>query len=284
MTRTSTLIVGCGYLGRRVADRLLARGDRVVGTTRDPARAETLRAAGIEPLLLDLTFAELPAMPATDRLFFCVALGRDAVGRSDLAYHDGPARVVRAWSGGDGRRVVLAGTTGVYGQEDGRWVDEDTPPEPRAPGSLIPEERLRQAEPGAVILRYAGLYGPGRVIRRAAIEAGEPIAADPDAYLNLIQIDDAATAAIAALDHPAPGPLYLVADDAPAPRRHYYETLAGLLGAPSPRFTPPSRPEVNRRIRNGRAKRDLGLTLAYPDVESGLRSALAGAQPSAGSM
>ena len=51
-----------------------------------------------------------------------------------------------------------------------------------------------------VVLRFSGLYGPGRIVRRAMIESGEPIPGDPDKYLNLVHIDDAAQAVVAALD------------------------------------------------------------------------------------
>ena len=47
------LIVGCGCRGRALAAELVAAGHTVRGTTRDPARAELIRAAGAEPCVAD---------------------------------------------------------------------------------------------------------------------------------------------------------------------------------------------------------------------------------------
>ena len=87
-----------------------------------------------------------------------------------------------------------------------------------------------------VILRFSGLYGPDRVIRRVLLERGEPIPGDPAGYLNLVHIDDAAQAAVAALEAARPDPLYLVSDDRPVERREYYALAARLLDAPPPRY------------------------------------------------
>ena len=91
------------------------------------------------------------------------------------------------------------------------------------------------------IVRYSGLYGPGRVIRRDALARGQPISGDPDKYLNLIHIEDAASAGLAALDLGKPGRVYLAGDDRPVVRREI--RLAKTLGK---QVTPiKSGPELN---------------------------------------
>ncbi len=142
----------------------------------------------------------------------------------------------------------------------------------------------------AVILRFAGLYGPGRVVRRALLERGEPIPGDPEKFLNLVHIDDAAAAAAAALDASQPEPVYLVADDRPVTRREYYAVAANAIAAPRPRFEPPrpgspeaARDATSKRIDNRRMKAGLGVALRHPDITTGLADALAGPQPGAGS-
>ena len=100
---------------------------------------------------------------------------------------------------------------------------------------------------------------------------------DPSKYLNLIHIDDAASAAIAALDGGTSGQAYLASDDRPIARREYYTLAAALVGGPEPRFVSrdDSAPEEsNKRISNRRLKAELGLTLLYPDIRSGLPAAL----------
>ena len=113
------------------------------------------------------------------------------------------------------------------------------------------------------------------------LERGEPIPGDPDKFLNLVHIDDAARAAAAALEAEAPAPVYLVADDRPVTRREYYATAARVIGAPEPRFEPPrpgsaesARDATNKRVGNRRMKADLGVVLSYPDILTGLAGAL----------
>ncbi len=129
-----------------------------------------------------------------------------------------------------------------------------------------------------MILRLSGLYGPGRIIRREALERGEPIAADPEAYLNMIHVDDAAAAAVAALDRGESGRVYLASDDRPVTRREFYGLAAEALGAPAPRFDPPAagagREGSHKRVANRRLRAELGVALAYPDVTTGLPAAI----------
>ena len=86
-------------------------------------------------------------------------------------------------------------STSVYGQEDGSWVDEDAPCQPTdTNGEIVleAEQTLRRQRPDASILRFAGIYGPGRLMRTASLLAGEPMRGDPDRWLNLIHRDDGA--------------------------------------------------------------------------------------------
>jgi nucleoside-diphosphate-sugar epimerase len=282
----STLIVGCGYLGRRVGTMLRERGERVFGTTRSAAGADQLAALGIEPIVADvLDPGSLEAMPDTERIFSCVGFDRSAGVAMRAVYVEGLSNVLERSRG----RFVYASSTGVYGQDDGAWVDEEAATEPRHESGRIAceaEDRLRamaanQSRPW-VILRFAGLYGPGRIIQRAHIERGEPIRGDPARFLNLIHSDDAARAAIAALERGVEARIYNVCDDRPIPRREYYERLAEALDVEPPRFEPPApgsmearRDQTNKRVANRRMKTELGVTLTYPDFTTGLHAALA---------
>src|SRR5262249_3419335 len=134
----------------------------------------------------------------------------------------------------------------------------------------------------AIVLRFSGIYGPGRLLRRKSIEAGEPIVGDADKWLNLIHVADGATCALAATERAEPGSIINVCDDEPVRRRDYDSTMAKLLGAPAPRFesppadvpTPPHE-RGNRRIRNRRLH-ELGVTLAFPNYRVGLDDAVIG--------
>jgi nucleoside-diphosphate-sugar epimerase len=286
----TTLIIGCGYLGQRVGVLLRDRGEQVFGTVRSEARAAKIASLGIEPVVADvLRPHSLHGLPAAERVFYCVGYDRAAGASMHAVYVDGLMNVLDQLPSGVSR-VVYASSTGVYGETDGEWVNEDTPALPRTePGKfcLEAEERLldwakrRQSTESAVRLRFAGLYGPSRVVRRTLIEQGKPIPGDPDKMLNLIHIDDAAQAVVAALAVVAPGPVVLIGDDRPVARREYYSQVAKLLGSPAPRFVPSeagssneARDATSKRVANHRMKARLGLELIYPDIASGLPAAL----------
>lgn len=288
MGRTKTLIVGTGYLGKGVARLLADRGDRVFGTTRSLGRAIELSRLGIEAVVSDVMVPEsLARLPEVDRVLYCVGFDRSKGLPIRTVYVDGLRHALGHLVDRAGR-FVYAGSTGVYGQDDGGWVDEDSPTEPRSESGracLEAEEVVRSYELlPSTVLRFSGLYGPGRIMRREGLLNGEPIVGDPDKYLNLIHIDDAARVAVAAMDADLMAPLYVVSDDRPAPRREFYELAARALGAPAPRFEPPSpdspkagRDESNKRVSNARMKADLGVELIHPDIISGVPAAILGA-------
>ncbi len=285
----STLIIGCGYLGERVGALIHERGEPVWGLVRSAPRAETIAKLGIEPLVGDVLKPEtLLTLPSADRVFYAVGYDRAAGDPLAQVAVEGLRNLVRALPESTSR-LVLASTTGVYGQSNGEWIDEQSPAEPSGESGRVylAAERVArdwgEQRPGSrvVVLRYAGLYGPGRVVRRGLIERGEPIPGDPDKFLNLIAIEDAATTALAALDARHPEPLYLVADDRPVGRREYYSLAAAILHAPEPRFVIPAadspeaaRDASNKRIRNSLIKRSLGVNPRFPDITTGLARAL----------
>jgi nucleoside-diphosphate-sugar epimerase len=229
----------------------------------------------------------LRALPSADRVFYCVGFDRAAGASMRDVYVDGLKNVLQCLPP-TLKRLVFVSSTGVYGQTDQEWVDEDSPACPRNESGAVcleAEECLRDwagaGQTSVVVLRFAGLYGPGRMVRRSILERGEPIPGDPSKFLNLIHIDDAASAAAAALKAAEPEPLYVISDDRPVTRAEYYSRMAAVIGAPEPRFEPPApdspegtRDVTNKRIRNDRMKRGLIATLDYPDITTGLASAV----------
>jgi nucleoside-diphosphate-sugar epimerase len=284
----TTLIIGCGFLGRRVGRRLHERGETVLGTVRSAARAGELRAWGVEPILADVLCPEtLDALPAADRAVYCVGFDRAAGVAMRDVYVSGLHNALDRLAGRVGK-LVYASSTSVYGQDDGGWVDESSPTAPRHEAGRVvleAEEVVGQFAEGrglpTVVLRFSGLYGPGRVVRREAIGRGEAIVGDPDRFVNWIHVHDAAAATVAALDRGRPGRLTLVSDDRPVTRREYYERLAEELCAVPPRFQSPTpgspesrRDEANKRVSNGRLRAELLDELAFPDITTGLAAAL----------
>jgi len=284
------LVVGCGYLGERVARRWLARGNRVVATTRDRARAEAIEAFGAEPIILDVTADD----PGWEKLFLAIGFPATVVWTvgfdrsAGASYHDvhaaGLTRLLDALASApfsSKPRLIFASSTGVWGDERGGIVNEDTPTDPtREAGRVLVEaERLlgaHAAGPGTA-LRFAGLYGPGRVPRLSALRAGAAIAADPDSWLNLIHVDDAAAVVVAVADAPSPRPLYVVSNGQPVRRRDWYDRLATLAGAPPPTWdttawdtTAPRGRGGDKRVDPSLVLADLGITLEHPDALASL--------------
>lgn len=289
------LILGCGYLGRWVAARWLAEGHAVTALTRSPGKAEELRAAGVVPVLGDVTDrASLAGLPAADAALY--AVGYDRAGGRDrrAVVVEGLRNALDALTGKTDQ-VVFISTTSVYAQSDGEWIDEGSPAEPRTePGRLALEaERLLNPHsapgtPHPVVLRLSGLYGRGRLLRRVEqLRAGEPIAGDGDAWLNLIHVEDAATAVLLAAgrllnqsrdrERAVPTETFLVTDDRPVTRQEYYGRLAKLTNSPAPVFDPSAEARsagLGKRCRNGRIKQELKLRLRYPTFENGLADAV----------
>jgi nucleoside-diphosphate-sugar epimerase len=275
---STCLIVGCGYLGRIVARLWVRDGRHVSALTR--SRASDLRALGIEPIIGDVTDPASLRLPGADTVLYAVGLDRSAGKSMREVYVGGLAHVLDALP--TPRRFVYVSSTSVYGQTAGEWVDEDAPTEPAEENGRIvleAERLLRQRLPDVVILRFAGIYGPGRLIKRTALERGEPLATDPDKVINLIHVEDGARAVVAAVERGRPGATYNVADDQPAFRREFYTVMAELLGAPTPRFEPDARGGTHRRVSNQRLKDELGVELRYPDFRAGLRQALGAGRP-----
>ena len=284
------LVVGCGYLGARVARRWLDAGDRVLGVTRRTARAAELAAAGIEPVVADVA---APAdwwrgLPPLATALWAVGFDR----ASGATHHDvhvtGLRRLLDGLAAAARRaaarppRVILSSSTGVWGDEAGGIVDEATPPRPaRASGrALVEAEDLLRSHPlgPGTALRFAGLYGPGRLPRIDDLRAGRPITADPDSWLNLVHIDDAARAVCMVAAAASPRPLYVVSDGRPVRRRDWYGRLAELVGAPSPAWDPaaPRERGADKRVNPALIARDLGFTPGHTDALVALADLVSG--------
>jgi nucleoside-diphosphate-sugar epimerase len=269
------LILGCGYLGGRVAAAYHADGHAVTALTRSPARADEFRRRGWRPVVGDVLDPGL-TLPAADVAVYAVGYDR-AAGRSlREVYYGGLASVLdRLPPPG---RFVSVSSTGVYGQTDGSAVDESAPTEPADESGRVvleAERLLRDRLPAAIRLRFAGIYGPGRLLRVSALRAGEPLPGDPAGWLNLIHVDDGVRAVRAAVGRGAPGAVYNVSDGHPVRRRDFFAELARLLGAPAPRFMAgPGARAGHRRIVSRRLREELRVQLAYPSYAEGLAAAV----------
>ena len=278
------LIIGCGYLGQRVAACWLAAGDQVYALTRSAERANQLRASGIEPLIGDVTLpASLQQLPEVDSVLHAVGYDRSAEPSKRQVYVAGLENVLTALKGRC-RRFVQISSTSVYGQSHGEIVDETSPCEPTEESGCIcrDAEQLVMSTASAFmtnILRLSGIYGPGRLLSRVdQLKSGTPLPGSPDAWLNLIHVDDAATSVLICSERGAPGRTYLVSDDRPVLRREYYGLLAKLVGAAAPNFAPDAVARhmhgLNKRCNNQVLRHELRVELAFPTIDVGLPASI----------
>ena len=270
------LIVGCGYLGRRVAARWVAAGRRVAALTRGNAAA--LAALGVEPVVGDVLDPDsLRDLPAAATVLYAVGMDRGQGRSMREVYVDGLAHVLGTIP--PPARFIYVSSTGVYGQTDGGPIDEASPTEPTEESGKIvldAERLLRVKVPGAIVLRFAGIYGPNRLLRKQPLLKGETLVGDAEKWLNLIHVEDGAAAVLAAEARGVADETYLVADDEPVRRRDFYTRLAELLGAPPARFE--QRPETgaaNRRVLNRKARERLGWVPRFSSYREGLPAAIA---------
>ncbi|MFU1605707.1 SDR family oxidoreductase [Sulfitobacter pontiacus] len=276
------LSIGHGFSARALAARLVPQGWRIVGTTRSPDKADAIADTGVEPVVwpgadLGALIAQFPNV--------LVSAGPDSAGDPVLnAVEDA---VIRAAP--DLRWVGYLSTTGVYGDHDGNWVDEDTPltPSTKRGRARVTAEARWQAIPDLPlhIFRLAGIYGPGRgpfaKVRagtaRRIIKQGQ--------VFSRIHVEDIAQALELSLQRPDPGAVYNLCDDDPAPPQDVIAHAAELLGLPVPPAIPFDQADMtpmarsfyaeSKKVRNDRIKQALGWAPQFPTYRAGLAALLA---------
>lgn len=273
---------GHGYSARALARRLLPRGWRIYGTTRDTGKADTLRAAGVIPLLWGDDDPG-PALGEATHLLSSVSPGED--GDPVLArYQTAITRVAPqlTWAG-------YLSTTGVYGDHQGAWVDERTPlaPSTRRGRLRIAAEGAWQAIPDLPLhtFRLAGIYGPGRGPFERVRQGTARRIVKPGQVFSRIHVEDIAQVLDASMHAPCPVTVYNLCDDAPAPPQDVIAFAAEMLGLPIPPEVPFDAAEMSpmarsfysesKRVSNARIRETLGVRLIHPDYRSGIRAMLA---------
>lgn len=275
------LIAGCGDLGTEVGLRLAAAGHPVTALRRDPTVLPRSFDAGSADLTRD---GGIPPLPDDIELVVHAAAGARGVDGYRALYRDGLRRVLDAVAAtrSHPRRVLLVSSTAVYAITDGSWVDESTVTEPSRPtgGAVLEAERVaRLADTPSVVLRLAGIYGPGRTRLIDQVREGTARIPDPPTHTNRIHRDDAAAAVVHLLTLDDPPPVVLGVDDDPAEKGAVLRFLADELHLPHP---PPAEDDTVGQGRGGdkRCRNDLlratGWAPTYPTFREGYRAMLAG--------
>ncbi len=261
-----------------------AKGWEIAGSVRSADKAAGLRREGIEAVVFDgaRPIDDAAAVLAgTTHALTSIPPGAD--GDPVLRHHERDLRRLASlrWCG-------YLGTTAVYGDRAGAWVDEGSVIQP-----LSERAKRRAAAEGwwlasglpVHLFRLAGIYGPGRSAFDK-LRAGDARRIDkPGQVFSRIHVDDIASVLEASITRPNPGAIYNVADDCPAAPGDVLAYAAELLGVPAPPAIPFDQADLspmarsfyldNRRVSNARLAAELGVGLRYPSYREGLRAILA---------
>jgi nucleoside-diphosphate-sugar epimerase len=287
--RPFALIVGCGYVGRRLVDRLRAQFD-IMATVRTPTSLASLERSGISAMLLDLDRVRsnvlLPERLDQEVIYYLVP--PPGTGESDLRI-DRFLQLATV----PPRTFVYLSTTGVYGDADGAWVDESTRVQPmtdRARRRVSAEEMTRvwcnERHVRRIVLRVPGIYGPGR-LPLERLRRREPMIDKRDAGIsNRIHVDDLVEACVRCVTNPEARGVYNVTDGNACSATEFAEKVASIAGLPPPpqvsmeeaqlTFSPERLSFISesRRVSNERMLKHLGVQLKYADMEAGIRASL----------
>jgi nucleoside-diphosphate-sugar epimerase len=278
---------GLGYSARALVSQLRGQDWQIYGTARSPEKLSQIARMGVESHVFDGQTASATARDAIAKTtHVLVSAPPGPNGDPVLACHakDLGSAPSLEWIG-------YLSTVGVYGDWQGEWVDEDTPPRPLSERSRCRlEAETAWLEFGARtgkrvrIFRLSGIYGPGRGPFEKVRTGTAQRIIKPGQVFNRIHVDDIARVLIASMSGLGQHSIYNVTDDEPAPPQDVVTFAADLLG-----ISPP--PEIdfdtanlkamaasfyseNKRVRNARIKDDLGVALAFPTYREGLQNLL----------
>ncbi|MEM6780680.1 MAG: SDR family oxidoreductase [Pseudomonadota bacterium] len=274
----------CDYLGHALQQ---AGGWKISGTTRDIEKKEALRARGIKSHIFDYEHPlgdPLAILDGVTHLLISTPPS-DEGDPSFLIHSEDIAQISSLeWIG-------YLSTTGVYGDREGGWVDENSeirPSSKRGTRRALAEEQwfsLAQSHGLPVhSFRLAGIYGPGRSALDSVRAGVARRIEKPGHAFNRIHVEDIVQVLMASIENPRGPSWYNLADDNPAPSHEIISYACELLNMPEPPLIPFDEADMapmalsfykdNKRVRNEKIKKDLGVTLKYPDYRSGLEACL----------
>ncbi|HSH56488.1 MAG TPA: SDR family oxidoreductase [Halomonas sp.] len=279
--KTTTLILGCGDIGTALGQRLKAQGQHVIGVRR---RVESLKEAGLEAAAADLVDpASLAGLPDADILVYVASADRFEEDAYRAAYPEGLRAVLNEFGARKTapRHVLFISSTSVYAQRDGESVDETSPTEPTGfSGQLMCEAERALVEhdlPGTVV-RFSGIYGPGRDRLIRQVGEGRIAPPSPAMYTNRIHRDDCAGVLAHLIGRVLAGEaveeLYLATDSEPAPLHDVMAWLAKQLKVEATEtIQSPLRRRASKRCSNARLLAS-GYQFHYPSFREGYAQVL----------
>jgi nucleoside-diphosphate-sugar epimerase len=302
-----------GVVGHALIPALLSAGHAVIGMTRSPDKAAAIRQAGAEPVVADgLNARAVRAAVISTRPDIVIDEMTDLASATDLRHFDQAfATTNRLRTDGTDHLLSAAREAGVkrfiaqsfcgwmVGRGAGTLATEADAPDPDPPRELsrtfdalsyLEQTVTTSAQPEGIVLRYGSLYGPDTgmlspVMIDALRHRRVPLIGDGAGWWSFLHVDDAASAAVAAIEHGAAGKVYNIADDDPAQVRDWLPALAELIGARSPLHFPAWIARLLagehmvvmmtqvKAASNARARQELGWQPAHPSWRHGFAEA-----------
>ena len=280
--RVRTLIIGCGYVGEALGQRLIALGHDVTGIRRSSEHNARLAKLGIRPLNLDITresdFAKLDGQ--YDRVVIAASSSRGGEAAHKKVFGLGSKNISQWLKTADTTSVVFISSTTVYRQTNGEWVSEN---DADTAANLIrkAEQNILQAGPSVAILRSSGIYGSGRGhLFRQFMNGTATTEDNGKRFLNRVHRDDLVEAIVTAMQSSGRRGIYNITDNEPATQLDFFKWLSETTGRPMPPFIPEPDPSTrkrgvtNKRVSNKLFKETFGFQYNYPTFREGLTEEL----------
>lgn len=285
----SVIIFGCGFVGMELARRCLELGWSVSALTRNPQKVAEAKDLGLYTVQGNLHesgwWDELPGN--FDHVVNCVGAASPSIDGYRDSYLKGMHSVL-GWIKQNGSRVnnlVFTSSSSVYPQTDGSLVNEKSD----TSGASDRGQILVNAEQACLhasaelarrrsVIRFSGLYGPGRHLLVDKIRRGDPMSGCPQRILNLIHRDDAASALLAILEaeDSVDGGIFNACDGQHATRGEIANWVAGRVGVQAPEFIgAPEDHGPNRCVENSKIKKVFGWVPRFADFQTGYEDFLA---------
>lgn len=283
MTGRGVLIIGCGFTGAILAQRIAFQGEAVYGTTRTEAQADVIRTRGAQAVMFDVSDLT-PLKRLKGRVRAVVSLVPPAM-NADGTYTDAHQALAAELAGWDLDALVYVSSTSVYGDRQGGRVDEHTvctPDSPRGAARLEIEQRLLASDCPAMVVRPSGIYGRTRSQFDRLLKGRVRLVAGGASLTNRIHVRDLAMIIDAAIHRGTPGETYLASDESPSRQVDVFEHLVSTYDMPPPKHISLDEARIrmnanvlamvmgSKYIDASWTREALGVTLRFPDYISGL--------------
>jgi nucleoside-diphosphate-sugar epimerase len=251
-------------------------------------RRSAVQEEGIHGIQADVMRPETLQLPEQlDYVFVTLEPQQSGEAAYRQLYFEGTKNLMQALHYQPLKRLFWVSSSSVWGEDDGQWVDENTPVSPQTATArvLCDSERLLEKAPWpsvwpSTVVRFSGIYGPGRLRLLRWVQEGRPVQADPPAWTNRIHVDDCASLLFFLFVRDVAGtPLdavYVGTDNVPCPQHEILDWLADQMGLPHVSHQHRLGEGSNKRLSNQRLIA-LGYQFHYPDYQSGYRAIMASA-------